>query len=570
MRFACFDRWNNPKPDITGITTAKWTTGVDGTRALDLTAIGETTMGKGDRIAFTDPRGRLQEVIVVSPEHRRDEGRIATSLICKGGIQELDDTFITDKRNRAATARQCLAKALEGTRWSVGTVDDTGTTTDLSFYHTSALEAVTDIADRFGLEITCSYLMDERHLKITGRAVNLVKAQGDQSPANPRRFEYGHDLKGITRTVDATGVKTRLYGYGKGLPATDEEGNQTGGYGRRIDFADINDGKPYVEDHDATRLWGIPRPDGIQPAEGMYENGDCEDKQQLLAETRSELARRCAPTVSYEADVLTLARNGMNTRGVALGDRVLLVDTTFTPNLRLSGRVLQLEEDLLDPASTTVTIGNIIQRFTASNRSAEQRLDRVAAESAAWSAASQQISQNAGKWDQVAQTVVDNDERWNEMALTVSRHAAQWNLTSDAVSNHAERWNATAEKVGSSSDIWDTASETLTASQTTWNSVAATVRDNCGKWNATAETVEAGKTSWNATADIVNAKADEWEHAAALAGSHAEVIRQSADAATFRHGNLSITLGERIMLTDASGSYVFDSGVFVKQETSVQ
>lgn len=497
MRFACFDRWDTPKPDPTGVTEAKWTSGVDSTRNLELTCMGETTIGKGDRILFADPRGNLQETIVVSPEHRREDTRIITSLVCKGSIQELDDTFIEDKRNRTATATQCLRKALEGTRWTVGTVDDDGTTADLSFYHVSALEAVESIASEYGLEITSSYLMDPQHLRITNRAVNLVKAQGDQSNEGLRRFEYGHDLKGVTRTVDATGVKTRLYGYGKGLPATDEEGNETGGYGRRIDFSDINNGKPYVEDTEATKLWGLPGPadealgdnltnngdfekgagradgwtfspflafldaqitgDGnikphagttmlrmgtdtdtcaskahgdsikakpgvtyelsfwtlanlgetfkvsirqgytaypdptikitpatntgqwtrtrqrftidspkeiniwiifekptgtiylddvelraltsttIHPAEGIYENGDCEDKQQLLEETKAELERRSVPTVSYEADILTFARSGTDLNGVGLGDRVLLVDTTFTPRPAIGG-----------------------------------------------------------------------------------------------------------------------------------------------------------------------------------------------------------------------------------------
>jgi hypothetical protein len=153
---------------------------------------------------------------------------------------------------------------------------------------------------------------------------------------------------------------------------------------------------------------GLAATTTIHPAEGIYENSDCEDKQQLLDETKAELERRSVPTVSYEADILTFARSCTDLNNVGLGDRVLLVDTTFTPDLRLAGRVLQLEEDLLDPALTTVTIGNIIERFTTSNRSAEQRLERVVAESAAWNTSSQQISQNAGKWDQVAQTVVDN------------------------------------------------------------------------------------------------------------------------------------------------------------------
>ena len=83
MRFACFDRWNEPKPDPTGVTEAKWTSGVDGTRSLELTCVGGTNVGKGDRIVFTDPRGHLQETIVVSPEHRREDTRIITSLYAR-------------------------------------------------------------------------------------------------------------------------------------------------------------------------------------------------------------------------------------------------------------------------------------------------------------------------------------------------------------------------------------------------------------------------------------------------------------------------------------------------------
>ncbi|PKD15195.1 minor structural protein [Bifidobacterium longum] len=739
MRFACFDRWDTPKPDPTGVTEAKWTSGVDSTRNLELTCMGETTIGKGDRILFADPRGNLQETIVVSPEHRREDTRIITSLVCKGSIQELDDTFIEDKRNRTATATQCLRKALEGTRWTVGTVDDDGTTADLSFYHVSALEAVESIASEYGLEITSSYLMDPQHLRITNRAVNLVKAQGDQSNEGLRRFEYGHDLKGVTRTVDATGVKTRLYGYGKGLPATDEEGNETGGYGRRIDFSDINNGKPYVEDTEATKLWGLPGPadealgdnlinngdfekgagradgwtfspslafldaqitgDGnikphagttmlrmgtdtdtcaskahgdsikakpgvtyelsfwtlanpgetfkvsirqgytaypdptikitpatntgqwtrtrqrftidfpkeiniwiifekptgtiylddvelraltsttIHPAEGIYENGDCEDKQQLLEETKAELERRSVPTVSYEADILTFARSGTDLNGVGLGDRVLLVDTTFTPDLRLAGRVLQLEEDLFDPALTTVTIGNIIERFTTSNRSAKQRLERVVAESAAWDTSSQQISQNAGKWDQVAQTVVDNATQWNQTAATVNDNAADWNATYETVSSKQADWDAAASTVSQHSDEWDTAATAVTEGKPEWDAATDMVTKNSGAWSESGRLVQANKDAWTdaaltvsqnqaawdrASTDVSLGKAD-WDEAYVTAVNLTQSVRQSGTETTLRHGDLAITLGDKISLTDQSDTWVFENGTFVKQ-----
>lgn len=736
MRFACFDRWNEPKPDPTGITEAKWTSGVDGTRSLELTCVGETNVGKGDRIVFTDPRGNLQETIVVSPEHRREDTRIITSLVCKGSIQELEDTFIEDKRNRSATATQCLRKALEGARWTVGMVDDDGTTSDLSFYHVSALEALKSIADKYGLEITTSYLMDPQHQRITDRAVNLVKAQGDQSNEGLRRFEYGHELKGVTRTVDATSVKTRLYGYGKGLPTTDENGEETGGYGRRIDFSDINGGKPYVEDLESTKLWGLPGPvvetvgknlvkgggfertyadgwlliptgsifdalitadgnvkphegkkmlrmgtksensareamadyikvkgstiyelsfwtygpagstfdvtitqdvsiypssnitlegpsntgnwlqtvrrfttharasladirltkptatmylDGVElheitattlhPAEGIYENSDCEDKQQLLNETMAELERRSVPTVSYEADILTFARSGTDLQGVGLGDRVLLADTTFTPDLRLAGRVLQLEEDLLDPALTTVTIGNIIERFTTSSRSAEQRLERVVAESAAWNTSSQQISQNAGKWDQVAQTVVDNADQWNQTATTVNDNAADWNATTETVSSKQSDWDTAASTVSQKADEWNTAAITVAEGKPEWDAVTDAVTKDSGAWSEAAQLVQANKDAWTdtaltvsqnqtawdrASADVTLGKTD-WDEAYVTAVNLTQAVQQSGTETTLKHGELTITLGDKISMTDSTGTWVFENGTFVKQ-----
>ena len=51
-----------------------------------------------------------------------------TVAYCTGSIAELSRTYIEDKRNRNANAKACLAKALEGTRWAVGTVE-TGTIT---------------------------------------------------------------------------------------------------------------------------------------------------------------------------------------------------------------------------------------------------------------------------------------------------------------------------------------------------------------------------------------------------------------------------------------------------------
>lgn len=382
-RFVAYDRHDTHLGDITGILGAKHTWSVDGTDTLELTLIGAPAYEKGHRVAYIDSMRRVREYEITSPQTRHANDIPLTSLICQSTIRELSKGFITEQRNRGMNAAQALAKALTGTRWTIGDVDSTDAK-DTSFYHVSPLDAINTICDTYGLEAVASYRLDPSGRFVTGRKVSLLAAQG-RSNGVPRRFDYHADLTGITRTVDASNVVTRLYGYGKGVETTDDKGEATGGYSRKISFADVNQGREYVEDTTATEQWGVPGPDGtMQPACGIYENGQQDDKSQLLAETRARLDRLKTPVVTYEANVLALAQAGMDAHGVDLGDRVEITDTAITPALRLSGRVLKIEENLLDPADTTLTLGNIIETATRSWQSAQQRLDALANSAGAW------------------------------------------------------------------------------------------------------------------------------------------------------------------------------------------
>lgn len=394
VRLIRFDRWDNPLGDLHDVLAATWTRSTDGERTLEITLLDRQEVAKGDRIVFIDSMNRAVETIVVSPEHKRAGGMVLTGLVCKGSMQELEGRFIEDRRNRGATARACLTKALEGTRWTVGDTDNPKTA-DLSFYHESALQAVQDICDTYGLEAYPTIVLDDAKTRIVERRVNLSVAQGRHDGVL-RRFDYGHDLTEITRTIDAANVVTRLYGYGKGLQkdSGDEKGTRPietpvedapEGYTRKIDFADINDGKPYVEDAQATAQWGIPGPDGTkQPSDGVFDDGECEDPELLLSETRAELERLKQPTVTYEASVLQYGRAGLDLTGVDLGDTVQIADNTFNPPLRLEGRVLEIAENLLDPTDTTVTLGHIVETLTQRQQATQQQLGQLTSNSGAW------------------------------------------------------------------------------------------------------------------------------------------------------------------------------------------
>ena len=387
MRYMIFDRWGNPLGDLPYAIKAIRTRATDGTDTLDVTTIGE--INKDERIVFKDSMGRWAEYVCQSTQTARAAGMPVTVAYCAGGIAELSRTYIEDKRNRNANAKACLAKALEGTRWTVGTVE-TGTITgaaDLAFYHCTVLEAVQKTADTYGLEVQTEYQPDPTGNRIGQRIIHLVEHRG--STNTTKRFEYGKDLTQIKRDIDAGDVITRLYGWGKGIEQTNEEGEATGGYGRKISFADVNNGKPYIQDDQALANWGIVGADGTKHhSEASVDFPDCEDPKELLNLTKAALKTRTTPTVSYTADVTALGQAGYDPEGTDVGDSVQIIDTSFTTPLRLEGRILQIEEDLAGSlADTKITLGNIRQTYTQRLAAQQQALDKLVSNSGAWNSA---------------------------------------------------------------------------------------------------------------------------------------------------------------------------------------
>lgn len=387
MRYMIFDRWGNPLGDLPYAIKAIRTRATDGTDTLDITTIGE--INKDERIVFKDSMGRWAEYLCQSTQTARAAGMPVTVAYCTGSIAELSRTYIEDKRNRNANAKACLAKALEGTRWAVGTVE-TGTitgTADLSFYHCTVLEAIQKTADTYGLEVQTEYQPDPTGNRIGRRIIHLVEHRGTANTT--KRFEYGKDLTQIKRDIDSGDVITRLYGWGKGIEQTNDQGEATGGYSRKISFADVNNGKPYVQDDNALANWGIVGADGTKHhSEASVDFPDCEDPKELLNLTKAALKTRTTPTVSYTADVTALGQAGYDPEGTDVGDSVQIIDTSFATPLRLEGRILQIEENLAGSlADTKITLGNIRQTYTQRLAAQQQALDKLVSNSGAWNSA---------------------------------------------------------------------------------------------------------------------------------------------------------------------------------------
>lgn len=157
----------------------------------------------------------------------------------------------------------------------------------------------------------------------------------------------------------------------------------------RIGIAEINNDLPYVEDEAATSNWGIPDGlGGILPLESEVVFDDIEDPNTLLSLGKKRLEKLSKPQISYEADVVSLGRAGFSPDAVGVGDVVQIVDTTFTPPIRVEGRVLKIEEDLLESVdSTRITLGTIQETYTQRRAAQQQKLDELIARSSDWNTA---------------------------------------------------------------------------------------------------------------------------------------------------------------------------------------
>ncbi|MEE1467950.1 MAG: phage tail spike protein [Collinsella sp.] len=344
--FTRFNRWGDNLGRLT-VSAATHTDALDGTDELNITCAEDLV--KGDRVVWIDLQGVCHEHIVDTIDRvHDDDGAPETQAVCINSVNETWDDWLDDKRPSGSVS-VALASILAETRWEVGTCDQGGSASR-TFYHESVREGLAGIIETWGGELETLIVHDGAG--IVSRRVGVRAKRGNQSSA--KRFTWTKDLVSVKRSVASDNPKTRVYGYGKGVET------ESGGYGRRLTFGDINGGKDYVEDADATTVWGHPDGEGgILPAVASYVNEQCEDAAQLLQETKDYLEQVKEPKVTYTASVIDLYAFGRSWEGVGVGDDVAIIDKGFSAEgVRLHGRVSQIERDLLT-GDATVTFGTL-------------------------------------------------------------------------------------------------------------------------------------------------------------------------------------------------------------------
>ena len=257
------------------------------------------------------------------------------------------DGYVKDFRPTNRELVGVLTTILDGSRWQLGTVNIQRRYTG-NFYYVTRKEALSKLIEATQIEIKPR--LEFSRGKITGRYLDVFTRLGGR---NGKVFFHGRDLLTVSEKKSQGAIYTAVVGRGKG------EETDTGGYGRRISFKDVEwrrtSGQPvdkpvgqeYVEIPAMTKLYGFEK--GTKPRIKIVEFQDETDKEKLLRLSYEWLEKNSRMQVEYSAKVL-------NVGNLELGDTVGI----FNPKLgiKYETRVFKVKRNLVDNKLTEFGIGD--------------------------------------------------------------------------------------------------------------------------------------------------------------------------------------------------------------------
>ena len=255
------------------------------------------------------------------------DGSSVTEVYAEAKFYDL--TFSVRKEERTFEAEYpetAMAYALSGTEWAVGTVN-VRTKRTWTSSEKNALSILRNVADLHGGDLV---------FDCANRLVHLLTVNGKDSGA---LFAYRKNMKSIQRVVDTRSLVTRLYAFGA-------DG---------LTFADINNGKPYVEDFSYTN-------------EIRISTLDCSsftNPYQMKEYAEMRLAQYAKPTISYVLNAMDLSvLTGYEHEAWALGDYVRVEDKEL--GISVTTRIVRREYNLQEPWNTVLELSTTLKNLGSS------------------------------------------------------------------------------------------------------------------------------------------------------------------------------------------------------------
>lgn len=263
--------------------------------------------------------------------------------------------YLREYRMQNTNPRLALETVLHGSRWRVG-YSEVGKQADFFLYDNTRLEALSKLIETFNVEI-------KFRVKISGNQISdrLVDVYNKIGYDTHKRFYYGTNALQVVREEIQDKIFTAVIGRGKGEEKFDTDGQATGGYGRRINFTDVEwkkskgdpvdkpKGQEYVEIPEMTSVYGYS--DGT-PRFEIKVHDKIEDPLELLGACYQDLVNGSRPLVQFKSTIRELGR-------VFLGDTIGIIRKDL--DIYYKTRVFKIKRNLLNNDISEIELGDNLE-----------------------------------------------------------------------------------------------------------------------------------------------------------------------------------------------------------------
>lgn len=330
-------------------------------------------------------------------------------------IFDLNNVIVTDRAFSNSNIGPALTYVLGGSGWIPQDTENVGAVANLEFSgYITAQEALHQICTAFDCEV--KFYVKTFQGRIVGYYCKVAKQFGDNEGV---RIESGIGIKGITRKVLFTNIKTALIPLG----ATQADGTQ-------LNISSVNGGLNYIYNDEANEQYN---PSGTGYLMTKIVNENITNAAALKQWGTLELRKLSSPSYQYEANILMLEQvYGFEAHRIRKGSFVRIVDLEMSPPITVQARVIELNICYSDMSKSTCVVGDFIDINSATPAIINQLRENA------------KVSTNANKVASIASNKAETAQQIASSAESVANDANTNATDAKQVANDAKDSAVTA------------------------------------------------------------------------------------------------------------------------------
>ncbi|CUL14377.1 phage tail spike protein [Listeria monocytogenes] len=330
-------------------------------------------------------------------------------------IFDLNNVIVTDRAFSNSNIGPALTYVLGGSGWIPQDTENVGAVANLEFSgYITAQEALHQICTAFDCEV--KFYVKTFQGRIVGYYCKVAKQFGDNEGV---RIESGTGIKGITRKVLFTNIKTALIPLG----ATQADGTQ-------LNISSVNGGLNYIYNDEANEQYN---PSGTGYLMTKIVNENITNAAALKQWGTLELRKLSSPSYQYEANILMLEQvYGFEAHRIRKGSFVRIVDLEMSPPITVQARVIELNICYSDMSKSTCVVGDFIDINSATPAIINQLRENA------------KVSTNANKVASIASNKAETAQQIASSAESVANDANTNATDAKQVANDAKDSAVTA------------------------------------------------------------------------------------------------------------------------------